>query len=749
MRGLDPKESQKQNRGPVTPSEPNDPHRWLEDLASPDGKEWARVRTVATSRRYGWENGRAIAEPALLWAAKLSPLIQDSSDKLCSLLSADEDFVYRIFSPPPRKRGVWQRRSLSQLEPFKEDQWHVHWEDLLDLDELSIQEGKNFFLASATQLKGKPDHWLIQLSEDGLDATELREWSLPEKKFVAGGFYVPRSRLSVVSLDADHLLVASSIVEPTKSGFATQVRLLTRGKDFTHARLLYKSKGAEHRVSVSSVTGSGADGIVLIESYGYDQARYAWATMAVGVPSQPEGIEVSFQHSWHNLDWLWLDQVPTHLEWCGATDSEVLFLSSKTTEDGEPAGSVFALSRARIEAGDRDVSLRCVWRPTEGEVIDSIRPTLDSLFLQMMIRGQTSLRWGQVIGDELRMSSLNSGGVPLNTVYVPELEVTSWKRDILFWQESSFAEPPRLRVTSLDARRLSDAKEPFPTQPSRALTKVLQAERALDEELKIVVTQKWVMSRDGTQIPYWCAYDAERVLQHRAGELPTWILGYGGFQLGYTPKFNSLVSLGWFAYGGQFLLPSLRGGGEFGPAWHQSARRENKQRSYDDLIAVLEDQVASGISVPSKMAIEGRSNGGLLVGNVFTQRPDLLGAAICGVPLLDMLRFDDLLAGELWKDEYGDPKSAKDREHLLQISPYHQLRAGVSYPPLLLYTSSTDDRVHPGHARKFAARLQELGQPVEYYEPVAGGHAGAAGSVGKLELASLRLSFLHRHLLGR
>ncbi|MDH5540020.1 MAG: prolyl oligopeptidase family serine peptidase, partial [Rhizobacter sp.] len=257
------------------------------------------------------------------------------------------------------------------------------------------------------------------------------------------------------------------------------------------------------------------------------------------------------------------------------------------------------------------------------------------------------------------------------------------------------------------------------------------------------VEQAFATSRDGTKVPYFVVWP--KGAQADAGN-PTLLYGYGGFEVSLQPWYAASFGSAWAERGGVLVVANIRGGGEFGPRWHQAAQRAHRQRSYDDFIAVAEDLIARRITSPAHLGIEGGSNGGLLVGAVFTQRPELFNAVVCQVPLLDMRRYHKLLAGASWMAEYGDPDDAAEWAFISKYSPYHNLRPGVKYPKVFFTTSTRDDRVHPAHARKMAARMREQGHPFLYYENIEGGHGGAADNAQRAHLQALEFSYLWQQL---
>ena len=230
------------------------------------------------------------------------------------------------------------------------------------------------------------------------------------------------------------------------------------------------------------------------------------------------------------------------------------------------------------------------------------------------------------------------------------------------------------------------------------------------------------------------------------GRNPTLLYGYGGFEVSKTPFYSGAMGRAWATQGGVFVVANIRGGGEFGPGWHQAAILGQKQKSYDDFVAVAEDLIAQRITSPAHLGIQGGSNGGLLVGAVMLQRPELFNAVVCQVPLLDMRRYHLLLAGASWMAEYGNPDKPEDWAFIGRYSPYQNVKPGVKLPPVLFTTSTRDDRVHPGHARKMAARMLEQGHALLYWENIEGGHGGAADNAQRARMSALEYSFLWQQL---
>jgi prolyl oligopeptidase len=311
------------------------------------------------------------------------------------------------------------------------------------------------------------------------------------------------------------------------------------------------------------------------------------------------------------------------------------------------------------------------------------------------------------------------GTIALNAVDAEE-------SDAYFMTSTDFLTPTTLYLGEVDGK----------PEPLKQMPKFFDA-----SGLKI--EQHFARSKDGTRVPYFVV---AREGQAKDGRNPTLLYGYGGFEVSLTPSYSGSVGRAWLSQGGTYVLANIRGGGEYGPRWHQAALRENRLRAYEDFAAVAQDLFAKKITQPRHLGIQGGSNGGLLVGNMFTLYPELFGAVVCQVPLLDMQRYHKLLAGASWMAEYGDPDKPEEWAFVKTFSPYHNVKAEVDYPPVLFMTSTRDDRVHPGHARKMMARMQAQEHEVLYWENIEGGHGGAADNAQAATMQATAYTFLKQKL---
>ncbi len=655
-----------------------DPYLWLEEVEGERALEAARGWTTATLERLRqdprFEAFRAEALEVLTSDARL-PTGAIRGDRFEGLWR-DADHV----------RGVWRRARLDDLvagEPT--------WEVLLDVDALDAREQRNWQWGGVT-CAHRSDRCLVRLSRGGADAVVVRELSTTTGTFVPGGFELPEAKSDVTWLDEDTLLVATDRGPGTltTSGYARTVVRWRRGTPLAQAEVVLEGQETDVFVGASVFHHGGQTTPVLTRAptFHTQQAFLLAGDERVSLPLPPRSRVL------------------------GTFDGALL---AKVNEPwrGWPSGSVVSL-----DLDDLEPSL--VLAPEEGEALQQVAVGRSSLVV-------TSLR--DVVGRARRLRPKRDGW-RASVIDVPDHGVVSvsasseGRDDVLLSFESLTVPSSLLHVSRQDEVR-AIASLPAFFDPS-----------------DVVVEQRFATSADGTRVPYFLMGRRDVLA---AGPAPTIQYGYGGFLASMTPAYfredarpqhGALAGRLWVARGGVLVVSNLRGGGEYGPSWHQAALREHRHRAFEDFFAIGEHLVSTGVTTPAQLGALGRSNGGLLVGVAFTQRPDLYAAVDCGVPLLDMLRFHTLLAGASWMDEYGDPDVPEDRAVLASYSPYQRLADGVDYPALLLYTSTRDDRVHPGHARKFAARLEALGVPFEYFENEEGGHGGVANQ----EQGALRIA---------
>jgi prolyl oligopeptidase len=663
-----------------------DPYLWLEDRNGSQAVEWVRGENKIT-------RDTLEAHPQFAPSFQRLHEILTAKDKLPSVREMLDGFVYDLWQDEEHPRGLFRRTSLADFKKTT-----PAWTVLLDIDSLAQTEKTPWVFKGIVTRPGS-DRCLVGLSRNGQDATEYREYSLKEKTFVPGGFFFPESKSHFAWQDENHLLVNSSLApeDRTESGYGRSVDLWTRGDEFSKAKRIY-TVGKENVFAMAFVFHDQEKSYSMVGRLLADESA---ETFLLGPQQQLLKLPIS------------MDMEPLLV-----FDGKLLFELKKSWR-GFSAGSVLAVSMSA--AGQERVSpedLSAVYTPTPHSAFSSLGRTKNKLYL--LAHENVKTKPYEVHHEGNSTWILSPVFSPGDTSFsLGALDATA---DAAFFMEEGYLQPRQMLV-----------------QEGVASTKVKSA-KSWFEEAHFVTEQFWVQSKDGVEIPYTVVRAKDLPLK---GANPTLLYGYGGFQISLTPTYSPTVGSQWLAKGGVYVVANIRGGGEFGPAWHNAAILENKQKSYDDFIAVAEDLIARKITSPRHLGIQGGSNGGLLVGAVTMQRPELFNAVLCQIPLLDMIRYTELPPGASWASEYGDPKDAKMREVILKYSPYQNISATKKYPKMFFQTTQADDRVHPGHARKMVARMKELGHKVYLFEATDGGHGG--GGV-KPEDQARTLAYLYTFL---
>ena len=604
--------------------------------------------------------------------------ILNSKDKI-PFASYRNGKMYNFWQDETHVRGIWRSTTLESYLTEQPD-----WETILDVDALAESEGKNWVFAGANQLSSDANKCLISLSDGGKDASLIREFDVAKKCFVEGGFVTEESKGHATWLDADTLLISVDFGEGTMtdSGYPMIAKLWKRGTDLVDATELMR--GDKTDVSVASYAldlSNGQSEILVRRGITFYTTEIYWLARESLKPVKlpiPEKSDLSTEFKGQLL-------LSLNEDWRGFKSGDLLSFSFE----------------AFIKTGEID-SLNLVYSPDERSSVGRVSSSKSKLLINLIenVAGKAyAFDWdGSEWTSEL--IDLPSDG----SVYIG---ATNDKEDEAFFITQGFLSPSTLWLYNSDTQAMQQAKS-LP---------------AWFDASTMVVEQFEVASSDGTLVPYFvvCAKDCKL-----DGNNPTLLYGYGGFEVPLVPGYSATLGKLWLEQGGVYVLGNIRGGGEFGPNWHQAGLKTKRQIIFDDFIAIAEDLIIRSITSPKHLGVQGGSNGGLLVGVMFTQRPDLFNAVICQVPLLDMLRYHTLLAGASWMGEYGDPDDTVEGEFLRSISPYHNVKADMPYPEIFFLTSTKDDRAHPGHARKMAARLEDMGYDFLYYENIDGGHSAAA-----------------------
>jgi prolyl oligopeptidase len=676
---------------------PHDPYLWLEEVSGDKALTWVRERNAAAEKEFA-------ADP------RYEPLraeflrILDSRSRIPFVTRMGSHY-YNFWRDAANPRGLWRRTTLEQYRKAEPD-----WETVLDLDALAKAENENWVWKGEDCLRPNTPtqpyrHCLISLSRGGADAAVEREFDLIEKRFVVDGFVLPEAKSRTGWRDADALWVATDFGPGslTTSGYARIVKLWKRGTPLAEATTVFEQPAEEVLALGLSERESGQ--------------RRDWVVRVI---------------STRNAQWLRLvDGKPIALP--APSDATVSFLGDRLllrlrtpwqpAQQEFAAGTVISIGVDEFFAGKRDFAV--LYAPGPRRALQTLATTRSAVLLGELDNVRS--RWHEARFDA---KAWTSRPLPLPANAQVNVAATYWASDEFMLTAQDFATPSTLYLGRVGTQRWEDF------EPLKALP-------AFFDGTGIETQQFEAVSRDGTRIPYFAVMKRGTKLD---GRNPTLLYGYGGFETSQLPWYSGVFGKGWFEPGGVFLLANIRGGGEFGPQWHLQARREGRQKTFDDFIAVAEDAIARGITSREHLAIMGGSQGGLLVTGAMVQRPDLFAAVVAQVPLADMLRYHRLLAGASWIGEYGDPEKAEDRAFIEKYSPYQNLRRDAKYPRIFLYTSTRDDRVHPGHARKMVARMSEMGHDVLYFENIEGGHGAAANNAQAARMWAQTFTFLWRQL---
>jgi prolyl oligopeptidase len=668
-----------------------DPNLWLEDITGPKALEWVRSQNAVAKREIG-------SLPAFEQIRSRLLAVYNSNDRI-PYVDKHGAYYYNLWLDAQHPRGLWRRTTLEEYR--KKD---PSWETVLDLDALSAAERENWFWHGAQFVYPGYDRALIVLSRGGGDSEVVREFDVTSKDFVGGGFALPEAKSEVSWRDRDSVYVGTDFGAGslTDSGYPRSVRLWRRGTLLEEAPVVYE----------------GRKGDVAVE---------AWVSQEPGFHREfVERLITTFssEHFLVEAGKLVKIDVPDDALVGTFRDQILVTLRTDWTVGGKTylSGALLAAGWDAFLKGGRDFAV--LFQPRPRVALASTSSTRHHLIVNELDNVRNRL-FVLTLGTDGAWTRKPMPAPEFGTVSADGVEPES---DDYFLSVTDFLTPSSFYLGSADG----GGRELLKQLPSFFSSEGLE------------VSQHEAVSRDGTRVPY---FQVSRKGIPADGSNPTLMYGYGGFEVSMTPTYSAGIGASWLERGGVYVLANIRGGGEFGPAWHQAALKENRQRAYDDFIAVGEDLVGRKVTSPRRLGIMGGSNGGLLMGVMITQRPDLFGAVVCESPLLDMRRYSHLLAGASWMGEYGDPDDPAQWAYISRYSPYQNAREGVKYPRILITTSTRDDRVHPGHARKMAARLEAQHHDVLYYENIEGGHAAAANNEERAYMTALAFAFLQRELM--
>ncbi|EHB55913.1 Prolyl oligopeptidase [Mycolicibacterium rhodesiae JS60] len=662
--------------------EPADPYLWLEEITGDEQLDWVRKHNDPTVAEFSGETFEQMRAEALE--------VLDTDARIPYVRRRGE-LLYNFWRDATNPRGLWRRTTLDSYLTETPD-----WDVILDLDELAAADGEKWVWAGADVIE--PDHTraLISLSRGGSDAAIVREFDMVTREFVAGGFELPEAKSRLSWEDHDTVLVGTDFGPDsmTESGYPRIVKRWRRGQPLAEATTLFTGPVTDVAVGASVDRTPGYERTLLSRAVDFfnDQVYELRLDELVRIDA-PTDASLTVHREWLLIE--------LRSDWLTGTASY-------------RTGSLLAAKYE--EFLDSTAELAVVFEPDEHTSLHQYSWTLDRLLLVTLV--DVASRVEIVTPGSWTREELD--GLGGNTVIVS----TDEYGDEIFLDSSDFITPSRLLHGTAGGE----------------LTEIKRAPSFFDAA-DLQVQQHFATSDDGTAIPYFVVGH-----KHDQAPAPTLLGGYGGFEVSRTPGYDGVLGRLWLSRGGTYVLANIRGGGEYGPAWHTQAMREGRHKVAEDFASVARDLVARGIAGVAQLGAQGGSNGGLLMGIMLTKYPESFGALVCQVPLLDMKRFHLLLAGASWVAEYGDPDDPEDWAFISEYSPYQNISADRRYPPVLITTSTRDDRVHPGHARKMTAALEQAGHPVWYYENIEGGHAGAADNAQTAFKSALSYSFLHRML---
>ena len=672
----------------------DDPYVWLEDVTGEKAIDWVKARNAKS---------QAVMEAD----PRFNELREDllailDSDARIPFVSKQGDFYYNFWRDKKNERGIWRRTTLDQYK-----QKDPKWEVILDLDALGKAEKENWVWKGASLLRPDYQRALVTLSRGGADADVTREFDMVTRQFVTDGFTRPEAKGSMNWIDRDHVFVMTDFGpgSMTESGYPRVAKKWKRGTSLESAELIYEGKPDDMSIGAMHDDSPGFERNMVSRTLAFynDELYLLDSNNKLVKIDAPNSANKSIFH----------DYLAFELR-------EPWTLGDKTYT----AGSLLMTKLDDFLKGDRN--LEVVFEPSDTTALSSFGFTKDYAFINVL--------------EDVK-----------NRIYVLKPTQEGWKRELLKGAPSFGT----VNITAVDSDESNDyfmtstdylnpttlsmgtiGSEPTPLKKSPEFFDASGS----------TISQHFAKSKDGTSVPYFMVGPKDLKLD---GNHPTLLYGYGGFEISLQPGYSPAVGRAWVSQGGVYVVANIRGGGEYGPRWHQAALKQNRLKAYEDFAAVAEDLYARKVSRPEKLGIQGGSNGGLLVGNMVTLYPGLFQAAVCQVPLLDMQRYNKLLAGASWMAEYGNPDDPAQWSFIKNFSPYHNVQAGKKYANVLFTTSTRDDRVHPGHARKMMAKMEQQGHSVLYYENIEGGHGGAANNRQSAFMQALAYTYLRQQLFDK
>ncbi|KRG62787.1 prolyl oligopeptidase [Stenotrophomonas humi] len=670
--------------------QPQDPYAWLEDVTGDKPLTWVKEQNAKSE-------GRLAQSPQFKQMEAGIREVLDSDAKIPGVEKIG-DYYYNFWKDKQHERGIWRRTTLVEYrkaEPL--------WETVLDLDALNKAEGENWVWHGANCLRPEYTRCLIALSRGGADADVTREFDLSNKQWIKDGFFRPEAKGGLGWIDQNNVFVYTDFGDGTMttSGYPRVVKRWQRGTPITAATPVYEGKPEDMYIAAMHDDTPGFERNFVSRTIAFynNELFVLGADGKLTKVDAPNSAEKGVRREWLTLE-----------------------LREPWTVGGKTyaAGSLLVTKFDDFMAGKRDFDV--LFAPTDTTSLAGMSWTRSHVVLNVLDDVKNRL---QVMthGKDGWVASEFAGAPTFGTIGIGAVDAD--ESDAVWMTVTDYLTP-----TTLALAEIGQQPEVLKTMP------------AFFDASGKVIEQHFANSKDGTRVPYFVVHDKAMKLD---GSNPTLLYGYGGFEISLTPNYSGGMGRAWLDKGGVYVVANIRGGGEYGPRWHQAALKQNRHKAYEDMAAVAQDLVSRNITSARHLGVQGGSNGGLLTGNMLTQYPELFGAVVVQVPLLDMKRYSHLLAGASWMAEYGNPDTA-DWDFIKTFSPYHLFDPAKSYPPVLFTTSTRDDRVHPGHARKMAAKMIDAGKDVTYYENIEGGHGGAANNAQAAHMSALAYSFLWEQL---
>jgi prolyl oligopeptidase len=672
-----------------------DEFQWLEEVEGDKPLAWAEE-----------QNQQSLAvlqsQPSYQDLFEQSLAVLNSNDRI-PYVSRRGNYWYTFWQDDAHVKGIYRRTTLEEYR--KQD---PKWETVLDIDALAEKDGVSWVYKGMSCLWPEYELCLVNLSVGGADATVVKEFNLTTKQFVKNGFYLPEAKSNISWIDKDTLFVGTDFeneAQPlTDSGYPRLAKIWRRDTALSEAKTVYAAK--KESVSVA--------GFAIEDSTSLETGKLHYF-----IQDSPSFFRTNFFY--YDQGKLTQLPIPDDADIEGLFRGD-LYIQLKSDWKGFKQGAVIYAPLQDV-VGDK-ASYHLLVEPNQTRFLAGLSFGRDFVIVNWRDNVKSRLQRFTPKGNDWQITDIDfpaNGSIGTSNV--------DFDSDAFTVTYNDFLQAPTFYL--VNAKTLN--KETLKSQPG------------MFDASNLVSLQKEAMSKDGTKVPYFIVMPKNAKLD---GNNPTLLYAYGGFEISQTPSYSALNGKNWLEKGGVYVVANIRGGGEFGPAWHQAALKEKRPRAYEDFEAVAEDLIKQGITSPKHLGIRGGSNGGLLVGAAVTRRPDLYGAVVCQVPLLDMQRYNKLLAGASWMGEYGNPDIAEEWDFIKTYSPYHNVKKDAGYPRIFFTTSTRDDRVHPGHARKMVAKMKSLGHDVLYFENTEGGHAGAADNKQVANVYALIYTYLTMQLMG-